>query len=455
MKTTIKLFLASLFFATSCTENNTETTISGDIQSSNISGVKMFIDATGDSLTQISVSEDWKNYSVTVSSEQSYIANMLVSYTINNETGNFKAGQKTQTYTPIYVSPESGNQKIDLIDNNGMLVFATDDKDNRLIITYAQYTYSNLMRNQPRLTDEDILKHLSRFTEYADSLSSLTDNEEVKGFLALRSHFDRLGAISLINHRLRGSDKKAPETMKDGMLDVKSIVNSPAAKFFPREITSLVMKEIATGETLTERLANLKAEVKDDALVSQVEYQLIDKFVSSYNFSKGVDYGFAVLDSTAMNHPNYEEWKSHLQLRSSSVAGSPIPDVEIHDINGKPHSLAEYKGKYIYLDFWASWCGPCNREIPFLKELEKTLGNDNVVFVGISIDEDAEAWKEAMKRHGLSENQFLGNKRIAEMLSIQSIPRYLIYDKDGKLLNANAPRPSSGDEIRSILKNLK
>ena len=186
MKTTIKLFLASLFFATSCTENNTETTISGDIQSSNISGVKMFIDATGDSLTQISVSEDWKNYSVTVSSEQSYIANMLVSYTINNETGNFKAGQKMQTYTPIYVSPESGNQKIDLIDNNGMLVFATDDKDNRLIITYAQYTYSNLMRNQPRLTDEDIIKHLSRFTEYADSLSSLTDNEEVKGFLALR-----------------------------------------------------------------------------------------------------------------------------------------------------------------------------------------------------------------------------------------------------------------------------
>ena len=125
MKTTIKLFLASLFFATSCTENNTETTISGDIQSSNISGVKMFIDATGDSLTQISVSEDWKNYSVTVSSEQSYIANMLVSYTINNETGNFKGHEfdvdgSAMTYG-IGVIPESAEQWIEEVEENGVM----------------------------------------------------------------------------------------------------------------------------------------------------------------------------------------------------------------------------------------------------------------------------------------------------------------------------------------------
>ena len=137
------------------------------------------------------------------------------------------------------------------------------------------------------------------------------------------------------------------------------------------------------------------------------------------------------------------------------MPGAPVPDIEILDAEGNSHKLSEFKGKYIYIDFWASWCGPCNREIPFLKDLEKTLNNDNVVFVGISIDEDAEAWKGALKRNELSENQFLGNNKLSEMLSIQSIPRYVIYDKEGKLLDANAPRPSSGDEIRSILKNLK
>lgn len=168
MKTNIKTLLAILLFATACTGNNTETSISGNIQSNNISDVKMFIDAIGDSLTQIPVSEDGKNFSITMPSEQSYIATILVSYTINNEIGNFKEGQKMQTYTPLYLSPKSGNQKIDLVDNNGMLEFVTKDKNNKLITAYTQFLYNKHLRHQPNLNDEEIITYITRFTEYAD-----------------------------------------------------------------------------------------------------------------------------------------------------------------------------------------------------------------------------------------------------------------------------------------------
>ena len=76
---------------------------------------------------------------------------------------------------------------------------------------------------------------------------------------------------------------------------------------------------------------------------------------------------------------------------------------------------------------------------PYLKELEKTLGNDQVVFVSISIDEDPNAWKAAIKRHNLTGNQFLGNETLATLLKVQGIPRFLIYDKEGRLLYPEAP----------------
>ena len=132
-----------------------------------------------------------------------------------------------------------------------------------------------------------------------------------------------------------------------------------------------------------------------------------------------------------------------------------MPDVPIIDQQGNEHRLSEFKGRYVYIDLWASWCGPCNQEIPYLKELERTIGNDKVVFVSISIDEDFNAWKAAIKRHNLSGNQFLGNETLASLLKVQGIPRFLIYDKEGRLLNPDAPRPSSQMEIRRILNSLE
>ena len=447
MKTIFRILILALL-VTSCTKKLSQIEISGEIQSNSISDVKIFTKAMGEDPMEAAITQDGKSYSITLPSEKSYFTSLIMTYNNN-------AGQRMQIYTPVYVSPEKGSMKINIAENDGTQNFITQDNDNNLIFNYTQYLYSNLLRNQPTLEENNLVKYAKRFTEYADSLSAQAKNEEIKGYLSLRGYFDRLGAISMIHHRLRGTDKKIPEAINDGMVTAESIVNNPASKFFPQEVAGLVMKEIAKGESLPERIANLKAGVKDTAIVAMVQDQFINRFVNTYDFSKGVDYAFAVLDSVAIDLPKYAEWKSKLQLRSASMPGASVPDIEIIDAEGNPHKLSEFKGKYIYIDFWASWCGPCNREIPFLKDLEKNLNNDMVEFVGISIDEDAEAWKDALKRNELSENQFLGNSKLSDMLSIQSIPRYVIYDKEGKLLDANAPRPSSGDEIRSILKNLK
>lgn len=125
------------------------------------------------------------------------------------------------------------------------------------------------------------------------------------------------------------------------------------------------------------------------------------------------------------------------------------------DLKGNDVSLTDFKGKYIYIDVWASWCGPCIGEIPSLKKLEEKHKDGDVVFVSLSLDQDTEAWKKMVAKKELHGNQFhyAGNQGFVEKFNIASIPRFILLDKEGEVLNANAPRPSS-EEIHTLFTEL-
>jgi thiol-disulfide isomerase/thioredoxin len=111
------------------------------------------------------------------------------------------------------------------------------------------------------------------------------------------------------------------------------------------------------------------------------------------------------------------------------------------------------KGKLIYVDFWASWCGPCIQQFPFSKALKKRYEGKDVLFLYLSTDTDSAKWKRASSKHKL-ENSFLIDNRysstLVKELEVSSIPRYLLYDKRGKLVHKNAPRPE-GEAIMKLI----
>lgn len=115
--------------------------------------------------------------------------------------------------------------------------------------------------------------------------------------------------------------------------------------------------------------------------------------------------------------------------------------------------LEQNKGKVIYVDFWASWCAPCIRALPASAVLHEEFKNREVVFVYLSIDEEAAQWERAAEKHGLQGNSYrVDNKfrsRMLDDLALQSIPRYLIFDKTGSLVHKNAPGPGS-EETRKL-----
>ena len=120
--------------------------------------------------------------------------------------------------------------------------------------------------------------------------------------------------------------------------------------------------------------------------------------------------------------------------------------------------LKENKGKKVYVDFWASWCAPCLKEMPISKELRELKELEQIVFIYLSIDEQEAEWKKTWIKAGLdnyTHNFLILNSRDASFLNeykVSSIPRYMLFDKNGELIDSDAPHPSDS-KIKKILES--
>lgn len=119
--------------------------------------------------------------------------------------------------------------------------------------------------------------------------------------------------------------------------------------------------------------------------------------------------------------------------------GATAPDFTLKTNEGKDFSLSSLKGHYIVLDFWASWCPDCRREIPTVLRMYKEYSPKGVKFVGISFDDKAEQWKDAIKKYGLeyiqvSELKRMRDSEIAKTYGIKWIPSMYLIGPDGKIL---------------------
>lgn len=118
--------------------------------------------------------------------------------------------------------------------------------------------------------------------------------------------------------------------------------------------------------------------------------------------------------------------------------------------------LSKHKGKIILVDFWASWCAPCRKEMPFLKDLKLKFNETELKIIEISIDKDYSAWVRASKLENLSneiDNYIISNWEKCNLYknyNIKTIPRYLLFGKNGKIIDENAPRPSERELIELI-----
>ena len=157
---------------------------------------------------------------------------------------------------------------------------------------------------------------------------------------------------------------------------------------------------------------------------------------------------------TSLISKRYDSW---LALSK----GKPALDFVGTTPEGKKVALSDLKGKVVYVDVWATWCGPCVEEIAYGKKIKPQFEeNDQVVFLYVSVDRDVEAWKKYLKKDSkfkglhinLVDNQY---RSLIKAYQMWGIPQFMLIDQVGKIVSVKAPRPSSGkveEEIRKLLK---
>ena len=135
-------------------------------------------------------------------------------------------------------------------------------------------------------------------------------------------------------------------------------------------------------------------------------------------------------------------------------AGMQAPNFSYEDINGKIVNLKDLQGKYVYIDIWATWCMPCRGELPYLQELKQEMKNKNIVFVCISCDKDTEEWKKMVKNEGLEGIQLHvgSDKSFMKAFGVRTIPRFILIDPEGKIINPEMTRPSQSETLETLSK---
>ena len=137
-------------------------------------------------------------------------------------------------------------------------------------------------------------------------------------------------------------------------------------------------------------------------------------------------------------YPAYTEVVEKVVREASKLKpGQPAPDFTLGDLEGRSVSLSDFKGQAVFLDFWASWCGPCIADLPHLAKIKQQIQNQKVVFLSISLDASVEQWHQAVEAHTLTGVHVHApggwQAAVAQLYQVRSIPSYFLVGPDGRM----------------------
>jgi thiol-disulfide isomerase/thioredoxin len=327
--------------------------------------------------------------------------------------------------------------------------------------SFKSFAYANVNADQLRRRDVDafarMMLSMYRQNYGLDSVKSaqyyeLASKDERPDSLTQK----RLEQLSseMFPKKLSEGDSKELDSLIFGGLDLTDSALFSASNAY-RQVVSMKLRAIQDRKYADS--------TKDESISRQrmLDEVLKEGYVYEYMSHENIDFVLNMSKDTVLIGEVYKNYMSKAKNQSlrESIAtayknykalerNAPAPNFVYRDINEKIISLKQLKGKYVYIDIWATWCGPCKMEIPHLTKLEKEYAGKNIHFVSLSVDKqkDKAAWEKYVRGNHLIGIQLMADKDFQsdfiKKFNITYIPRFILIDPAGKIVDANALRPS-------------
>ena len=303
-----------------------------------------------------------------------------------------------------------------------------------------QYHFSkNINSKFDRLFD--LYARTEVFKAFCDRYIKLCSQANQPELLALKESFDSLATVLNIHSLFSDSN----------------LLNLPGAEGL-LDLYAGYLNSVSSDDHVQD------AEMGFHAVMQKVNSDAIRAFYLYYSLKKLEVFNHTEFNKTfapyamMVTSGRMEERYNRVRDRFLSDAvfiGNDASHVALPDIDGKIVSLKDFGGKVVFIDVWASWCGPCKEQAPYLKALAESYAGSDIVFVGISIDKLADTlkWKKAIAHEALPGVQLIDDagRSFGRMYRVESIPRFMLIDKQGKWREVRCPRPSQAALLRKYI----
>ena len=313
---------------------------------------------------------------------------------------------------------------------------------------------NELLRQSPMAFKQSMQAIAQQYTEILKNLPADFATKEEKA-----NRYQQLAIVSeyLLNHR-KYTEEEAPAIKElQDLCTAVDLDNATDFNDYP-EYQTLVQNifkwriyshkvQYEFDDPWGKILADFKALKSEN--IKQALAPLIIEGVSPTSASATNEEIIALVKQLVKDNDLLNTLSKHIDLVNKLKAGQPFPALPaLTDLNDKEvkYEQLPLKGKLLFIDIWATYCPDCRKELPALETLQEDYKTEPITFVSISVDRDKEAWKAMVKDDKLSGIHLYASPETKEFLKVlyglRSIPRYMLIDAKGNIIDANAPMPS-------------